>query len=81
MDKIEISSDEEELAVLPASKTSTSEKMLEVSQALGDEHCIIHCFSKYLKIVKSQVLQEVWEDFDHHKGKTSHLAPTNRKKN
>ena len=69
MDTIEISSDEEELDVLPTSKTSTSEKMLEVSQVLGDGHCIIHCFSQHLKIVKSQILQEVWEGFDHHKGK------------
>ena len=67
MDTIEISSDEEELVV--SQKTSTSEEMLEVSQVLGDGHCIIHCFSQHLKIVKSQILQEVWEGFDHHKGK------------
>ena len=69
MDTIEISSDEEEIAVLPASKTLTSEETLEVSQVLGDGNCIIHCFSQHLKIVKSQILQEVWEGFDHHKGK------------
>ena len=68
MDTIEISSDEEELAVLPASKTLTSEETLEVSQVLGDRNCIIHCFSQHLKIVKSQILQEVWEEFDYHKG-------------
>ena len=69
MDTIEISNDEEELVVLPASKPSTSEEMLEVSQVLGNGHCIIHCFSQHLKIVKSQILQELWEEFDHHKGK------------
>ena len=68
MDTIEISSDEEEIAVLPASKTLTSEETLEVSQVLGDGNCIIHCFSQHLKIVKSQILQEVWEEFDYHKG-------------
>ena len=43
--------------------------MLEVSQVLGDGHCIINCFSQHLNIVKSQILQEVWEEFDHRKGK------------
>ena len=51
MDTIEISSDEEELVV--SQKTSTSEEMLEVSQVLGDGHCIIHCLSQHVKIVKS----------------------------
>ena len=69
MDTIEISNDEEELVVLPASKTSTSEEILEVSQILGNGHFIIHCFSQHLKIVKSPILQEVWEESDHHKGK------------
>ena len=36
MDTIEISSEEEELVVVPASKTLPSEEMLEVSQVLGD---------------------------------------------
>ena len=43
--------------------------MLEVSQVLGDGHCIINCFSQHLNIVKSQILHEVWEEFDHRKGK------------
>ena len=67
MDTIEISSDEEELVV--SQKTSTSEEMLEVSQVLGDGHCIIHSFFQHLKIVKSQILQEVWQELDHLKGK------------
>ena len=67
MDTIEISSDEEELVV--SQKTSTSEEMLQVSQELGDGHCIIHSFFQHLKIVKSQILQEVWQELDHHKGK------------
>ena len=54
--------------MLPASKTLTSEETLEVSQVLGDGNCIIHCFSQHLKIVKSQILQEVWKEFDYHKG-------------